>query len=101
MTSKRIGLYSIEKRAYKWDESWRPDAGDGLGKRKPVPELPRVYGSQANPVIELGGERLLETWTAPEVSGLFAVRGPCLHSVAEAPGRQICLPKGTRSRFLP
>lgn len=100
-----MGLYSIGKKAYKWDERWWPDAGDGFlveSKRKPGPELPRVEVSQANPVIEMGGERLLETWTAPEkVSGLFAVRGPCLHSVAEAPGCQICLPKGTRSRFLP
>lgn len=71
-----------------WDERWQPNAGDGFlveGKRKPGPELPRVEVSQANPVIEMGGEHLLETWTAPEkMSGLFVVRGPCLHSVAEA-----------------
>lgn len=52
-----------------WDKRWQPNAADGFlveGKRKPGPELPRVEVSQANPVIEVGGEHLLETWTALE-----------------------------------
>ena len=71
-----------------WGERWRTNAGDDFllgGKRKPGPELPRVVFSQANPVIAMGGERLLETWTALEnLPGLYVVCGPCLHSVGEA-----------------
>ena len=71
-----------------WDERWRTNAGDGFlvgGKRNPGPGLPRVAVSQANPVIAMGGEHVLETWTALEnMPGLYVVCGSCLHSVGEA-----------------